>query len=154
MGNFLRSNWFGILAALLLIPSVAASTWKYWPPRHESYTNPTTLSYFIQKRLPWLYRPPADIFAGRYGQGAMTAILGPDCRRFVFGDTGLFSQMSPPTFRVHSCSKPIDLQKFMAFLKSGHFVSTAAWTYAELKPEELSAMLVEPKQTVDEKSAR
>lgn len=104
--------------------------------------------------MPWLYRPPTDIFAGRYGYGAMTAILGPDCRRFLFGDTGMFSQMSPSTFRVHSCDKPIDLQKFMAFLKSGHFVSTAAWTYAELKPEELSAMLVEPKPTVGEKSAK
>lgn len=56
----------------------------------ESYTKPTSLSLFIQQRLPGLYDPPPELFLERYsglGEGPqitpLMAVVGPDCRKVL-----------------------------------------------------------------------
>ncbi|MGN6549630.1 MAG: hypothetical protein ACTHJ3_07045, partial [Pararhizobium sp.] len=53
----------------------------------ESYVTPTKLSYFIQKNVPFLYNPPAEIFAERfsgYGESRrVKATVGPDCKKIL-----------------------------------------------------------------------
>lgn len=60
------------------------------PRRSESYTTPSTLSFFIQKNLPGLYNPPVEVFLERYsGFGeefntkGLRAVVGPDCHKIL-----------------------------------------------------------------------
>ncbi|MFI4957438.1 MAG: hypothetical protein ACHQAX_09575 [Gammaproteobacteria bacterium] len=65
------------------------------PKKHESYTTPTRLSYFIQSKTPWLYNPPEEVFLERYsgfGESAyaltIKIVTGPDCQKLlVFNDS-------------------------------------------------------------------
>lgn len=55
-----------------------------------AHCQPSAASYWIQKYLPWLYNPPPEVFAERYG-GMCEPILGmkntvviaPDCRKLL-----------------------------------------------------------------------
>lgn len=67
--------WTGVLAGLILTLST----------RWESYTSPSFSSRLVQTYTPWLYTPPAEIFAERYsglGEAILPlAVVGPDCRK-------------------------------------------------------------------------
>lgn len=80
--------WYAALPLLLLL--CAASLWTNDPRRFEQYTRPSWPSLFVQTHLPFLYNPPAEIFAERYAgigeevhQRAVRAVIGPDCRKML-----------------------------------------------------------------------
>lgn len=59
------------------------------PQLPESYETPSAISLGVQRYLPWLYDPPAEIFAERYSglgesiwqRGSSAVVIGPDCRK-------------------------------------------------------------------------
>ena len=60
------------------------------PHLPESYDVPSPLSFVVQKYVPWIYDPHAEIFAERYsGVGELVwrqnvlAVVGPDCRKVL-----------------------------------------------------------------------
>lgn len=55
-----------------------------------AHCQPSAPSYWIQKHLPWLYNPPPEVFAERYGgmcepilSRKNTAVIAPDCRKVL-----------------------------------------------------------------------
>jgi len=68
----------GIFSAMNFLP-VSGST---------AHCQPSALSWWLQKKLPGLYDPPAEIFTERYGGACeliashkKAVIIGPDCRK-------------------------------------------------------------------------
>ncbi|WP_315708410.1 hypothetical protein [Brenneria uluponensis] len=89
----LRSGLFYIIITLIIMTSIF--TFKKNDPRKgESYITPSAISFLIQKRLPWLYNPPVEVFQERYsGYGesihdkSYLGIVGPDCRKVLISPT-------------------------------------------------------------------
>lgn len=88
-----RSRLFYLIMILIVITSIG--TFKNNNPRKgENYSTPSKISFFIQKRLPWLYNPPVEVFQERYsGYGesihikSYLGIVGPDCRKLLVSPT-------------------------------------------------------------------
>lgn len=82
-------QWKQLALAALFGGAVVANAVVFWPARHETYMQPTALSEFVQRFLPYAYDPPPQIFGERFlgaGPDASSrsyAILGPDCRKLV-----------------------------------------------------------------------
>lgn len=72
------------------------------PSVAESCGRPTRLSAFVQTRMPWLYDPPAEIFAERWGgveeaTEGVAVVIGPDCRKvLVLAPPDRGRVLSPP----------------------------------------------------------
>lgn len=97
-----RSRLFYLILTLILIISI--NTFKKNDPRKgESYSTPSEISLFIQKKLPWLYNPPIEVFQERYagyGEGihgkSYLGIIGPDCRKLLVSPTNNGSNVITP----------------------------------------------------------
>jgi len=85
------------------------------PALGEQYTRPSFLSLFIQKNFSFIYFPPAEIFAERYGNadgnaGLKTrAILGPDCKKLL-----IYTGSERATIISDYCDKDLGLLKEVA----------------------------------------
>ena len=75
-----------VLSAVLLCVVNATLNWPGRPPNH---LRPTQLSRFVQTHLSFLYNPPAEVFAERFGgmgeslPRALLAVVGPDCKKVL-----------------------------------------------------------------------
>jgi len=76
----------GIYSAMNFLP-VSGST---------AHCQPSALSWWLQRNLPGLYDPPAEIFTERYGGACelivshkKAAIIGPDCRKIYLTGSNL-----------------------------------------------------------------
>ncbi|HET6847027.1 MAG TPA: hypothetical protein VFH29_09345, partial [Anaerolineales bacterium] len=87
--NLAGNRWMTASAVVALVGGLAFSAAFYRPNMPARYTVPTALSYAVQRYLPNLYNPPAEIFAERYsglGDGAdfaRVAVLGPECHKLL-----------------------------------------------------------------------
>ncbi len=135
------SRWFSITSAALLVLGLAYNSWAFWPDQPERYTAPTRLSLLIQRHVPWLYRPPASVFASRYGGGATAtaAVLGPDCRRLAVNNPLLTEQSGYAAISTKYCSRFIDIRKLSSLIKSSAGDSTG-WHYTSLNSGELAGL--------------
>ena len=79
------------LLILLFVLAGFFSARNYWPwTTNTAHCHPSAASYWVQKNLPWLYDPPPEVFAERYGgvceiitARKNTAVIGPDCRKVL-----------------------------------------------------------------------
>lgn len=60
------------------------------PEVNDDCGTPSSLSFFLQKYMPWVYDPPAEVFSERYsGVGERVlfynprGIIGPDCKKIL-----------------------------------------------------------------------
>lgn len=73
------------LVLVLCVANISAS----WPGKPERYTQPSFFSRTLQTSLPFLYDPPAEIFAERFGGRGealpkdLLAVVGPDCGKIL-----------------------------------------------------------------------
>nr|GFC11403.1 hypothetical protein [Tanacetum cinerariifolium] len=102
--NLHLRKWLAWPLLLLALIAGIASIRQYNPVKPENYTTPSWLSMLIQTRLPYLYNPPAEVFAERYsGEGELIqtlsprGVVGPDCRKIlVFAGKGRQRVTAPP----------------------------------------------------------
>jgi hypothetical protein len=88
--NFPRKKFIAY-PLIIAITVVSISSMRGNNPRKiEQNSKPTRLSKFIQTKIPWLYNPPAEVFAERYsGLGDYLdsykpkGVLGPDGRKLL-----------------------------------------------------------------------
>ncbi|MGT3241548.1 hypothetical protein ACVSUJ_02930 [Yersinia enterocolitica] len=98
-----RSRLFYLIIISIVITSI--STFKNNDPRKgENYSTPSKISFFIQKRLPWLYNSPVEVFQERYsGYGenihnkSYLGIIGPNCRKLLVSPTHNGSDVISPS---------------------------------------------------------
>ena len=127
--------------AIVLVGLISIS--KNNPKLPQNHWTPTWLSNAIQTKLPFLYTPPAEVFAERYSgfgeeiyQMNILGVLGPDCRKLlVFSGPGR-NMVTVPTH----CQ--IDNQKIQALVKSftivndgEHFLRLSDADYYTLQPK-------------------
>jgi hypothetical protein len=81
---------FTLVASALVIAGGAYNLSHYHPREDENSRVPTPLSEWVQRHLPSLYDPPAEIFSERFGGlgesrdlGRAIAVVGPDCRKVL-----------------------------------------------------------------------
>jgi hypothetical protein len=97
-------RWLALPVLALAIIAGIAGTRQYNPAKPENYTTPSRLSLLIQTRMPYLYNPPAEVFAERYsGEGELIqaisprGVVGPDCHKIlVFAGKGRQRVTVPP----------------------------------------------------------
>ena len=114
------------------------------PTRPESYSTPTKLSAFIQKRFPNFYNPPAEVFFERYsgfgespGGATVMAVVGPDCKKVL---------LLPGLDRIRVAAPSeclIDTEALAAILKPKQTGLHTA-KYATLTANELNKIIFKP----------
>jgi len=79
-----------VIASVMCLFLFSLNVYQNYPARSESYSTPTKLSKFIQKKLPGFYNPPAEVFLERYsglgetpGAATVMAVVGPDCKKVL-----------------------------------------------------------------------
>ena len=102
-----------VLAGGLLAVYLVANVWAYDPRQGERYETPSPVSSFVQRNLPWLYNPPAEVFAERFsrqGENAtrVYAVLGPSCEK------ALVVPANDPTQIAQSSECLLDPEKLRA----------------------------------------
>lgn len=110
------------------------------PNLGENYTTPTALSYAVQRYLPSLYTPPAEIFAERYsgyGEGIYSqnirGVLGPDCRRLLLYPGPDRNGVAAPAYCLD------DQEKLTAYANNHLGVHGEAF-YVNIETQELTAL--------------
>lgn len=87
--KMMASRVYAAALVTLVVLGVVFSSAYYHPALSEfGHIYPSPVSYWLQKNLPGVYDPPAEVFAERYGgigenpalQNAR-AVLGPDCHK-------------------------------------------------------------------------
>ena len=82
----------GLLALTLVVMLAGYTSITTYKPSlvGVAHCQPSAASYWIQKDLPWLYNPPPEVFAERYGgkcEPVMgmknTVVIAPDCHKFL-----------------------------------------------------------------------
>ncbi|OVZ83532.1 hypothetical protein CBW54_16000 [Yersinia kristensenii] len=85
--------------SLFIITSIVIITFVFTfkkndPRKGEDYSTPSKISFLIQKKLPWLYNPPIEVFQERYSGyseyihgKSYLGIIGPDCRKLLVSPT-------------------------------------------------------------------
>jgi hypothetical protein len=89
-------RWLRIMLLLACLFSFSHTLRLNHPRIPQAHTTPSPVSLYLQRNAPFLYDPPAEIFAERYGGmgeiSALThavAIVGPGCRKIlVFPGSG------------------------------------------------------------------
>lgn len=79
-----------VVIFILLGSTISILFYKPTIDEYVAYINPSPISLFLQKNLPFIYNPPPEIFAERYsgvGESAGSinnaAIIGPDCHKIL-----------------------------------------------------------------------
>ena len=114
----------GFIAVYLIV-----NVWAYDPQQDERYETPSPVSSFVQRHLPWLYNPPAEVFAERFsrqGEGAtqLYAVLGPSC------DKALVVPSNDPSRIAQSSECLLDPEKLRAAIaKMSLGVNTAHYIH-------------------------
>ncbi len=89
--------WLQLSLAVVALLGMVYSVEYFLPTRGgTAHCQPSAVSWWLQKHLPGVYNPPAEIFTERYGgmcenisSRKDAAIIGPDCRKvYLSGDSG------------------------------------------------------------------
>lgn len=136
------AQWLRTATVLLLAGGTAHAIWAYWPAQPERYTEPTRLSFLIQKYTPWLYKPQGAVFASRYGGAGPepAAVLGPDCQRIVIGDLQRINQHGLGAIRTRHCDVHLDYTKLAELLSARKVGSPQDYSYAKLSKTEVETL--------------
>lgn len=145
----IKTKWYAGLYLALLLSGFAYNAHFYLPSKPEAYTQPSLVSYWLQRHFPRLYDPPPEIFAERYGGiGEMSAIpetsaiIGPDCRKIL-----TFQSSQDDDYTVlggKGCN--IDPEKLDSVLiRYNEVRKLDSPTYYNLSKEELQSVLFVPR---------
>ncbi len=119
-----------------------------------AHCQPSTSSYWIQKNLPWLYDPPLEIFAERYGGACEPilsikniAVIGPDCRKVL-----VLNHRDDAPFTITGASGcRLDFEQISKLVTTK--LDSATWpedgVYYRLSREETSTNVFSPQTGID-----
>jgi hypothetical protein len=144
MAKIGKTRLCGYAVTLTTMLLICFNAFRFNPARNELYTSPTFASYLIQRYFSFIYRPPIDIFADRYGHGASSGggpinlVLGPNCRRFAMKSVEKLT--SPAAIAADYCSLNIDKAKLADFARTNRTDQDGRWIYGELTDKELEAI--------------
>ena len=118
----------------------------YYPSKPQSYDRPSPISYFIQRYCPFLYNPPAEIFAERYAgvkepllrTNQPLAVVGPDCSKLLINRNGT------EIYQNYGCG--FDEQKLYGLIeeKIAQNVNSCPTFYYRLEQKEVSNLRIVP----------
>lgn len=149
--QFNKTGWLAGVFSLFSVLAAVYSGFTYLPTNGgTAHCQPSAVSWWLQKNLPGVYDPPAEIFAERYGGICENiewvknaAIIAPDCRKVLISNY----QADGDEFIVTGASGcNLDFSK-VSRLISKKF-SAGAWTasngYYQLSREEVVASQLSP----------
>lgn len=140
--NWRNRGLFLLLPVVIVLAVVSIK--QNNPRKHESYTTPSRISYFIQAYLPGLYNPPAEVFLERYSGFSETpyvttlkGMIGPDCRKLLLVAGEKKNNVMVP----EDCSlDPIKLGAYIDTLRTG----LSGTAYVILTTKEVETMQKNP----------
>lgn len=113
LSGSVASRVIGLVAAF---PFLLGTLVVFFPAKYESYTRPTSFSYYMQTRLAGLYDPPPEIFLERFsgvGESAekyqVRAVVGPDCKKLLFVSGSRSSLVTAPGHCLYDQNRLIEL---------------------------------------------
>lgn len=149
--EFKNPGWKAGVFSLFAVLAAVYSGFTYLPTNGgTAHCQPSTFSWWLQKNLPGMYDPPAEIFAERFSGICENiewvknaAIIAPDCRKVLISNY----QVGGDEFIVTGAAGcNLDFSK-VSRLISRKF-STGAWTdsnsYYRLSREEVVASQLSP----------
>ena len=140
-GNSATAGVVSRVAVVAILGAISIFAYRPWRP--ESYLRPTAISLWVQTHAPWLYTPPGEIFADRYGDVEIhrnfAAVVGPDCRKIAFNYV-----LDKDEIRSPYCTNQLfDRQKLVRLIREqATRAPDGYWSVIRLSDEEAKAALL------------